>query len=359
MMDDSPSMQPPTESFRPPEPTDSAVQATYLDAASAKMSCAEKGYFVDRWTELLVRKPSRPQVRSPLIHRGYYSRVSGIRSTVTRFLERAPAGRGVQIVNLGAGFDTLYFWIRENTALWRDDLVYFEVDFPEILSKKVSAMLRQQSLWPLLDGTSSEELVAKELSSSGTRELRTKHCRYVSADMRMMNELSSAIAGAGFRSDVPTLFIAECVLVYMQSLHSSALVEWAASAVSGAPSAMVVYEQVNPNDRFGKVMVENLKQRGCPLLSIHDFPTLEAQRDRYLQRGWGQCQLSDMNQVHETLLDRKDVDRIHRLEMLDELEEWRLLMGHYFLLVATRTGEAVDGEWVHEVPVHCSVEVMP
>ena len=37
-------------------------------------------------------------------------------------------------VNLGAGFDTLYFWLREDAGRWRDDLFYFEVDFPEVLS---------------------------------------------------------------------------------------------------------------------------------------------------------------------------------------------------------------------------------
>lgn len=40
-------------------------------------------------------------------------------------------------VNLGAGFDTLYFWLREDASRWRDDLIYFEVDFPEVLGHLV------------------------------------------------------------------------------------------------------------------------------------------------------------------------------------------------------------------------------
>jgi len=346
-------MQPPGEGWRASSvPTDDAVQVTHVDAALAKASCAQLGYFEDRWTEQLIRN-TRPTPRSPLIHRGYYSRVMAIRNRVTRFLQLCPRGRGVQIVNLGAGFDTLYFWLREDPARWRDDLTYFEVDFPEVQSKKLSAVLKRQNLWPLLDASCQEELIGTELGAAGTRELRTPHCRFVSADMRIGGELSSAVSNAGLRDDVPTLFIAECVLVYMQALHGDSIIEWAASAVSKAPAAMVVYEQTNPNDPFGKVMVDNLMQRGCPLLSIFEYPSLEAQRQRYLERGWEQCSLADMKEVYEKHLDRKDVERIHRLELLDEFEEWNLIQSHYFLLIATRAPPAEapeEGEnWVHSV----------
>lgn len=317
-------------------PTDDAVQVTHVDAALAKISCARLGYFEDRWTELLIRN-TRPYPRSPLIHRGYYSRVSAMRRAVTRFLDRCPPGGGVQIVNLGVGFDTLYFWLRDNPKHWRDDLVYYEVDFPEVLSKKLSAITKKQAVWPLLDARSPEELVSPELGLCGTRELRTRHCRFVSTDMRVAPELQDAMAAAGFRVDVPTFFLAECVLVYMQAFHGDGIIQWAANAVTDAPSAICVYEQINPSDPFGKVMVENLQQRGCPLLSIHEYPTLALQRERYLQRGWQRCFAEDMNKIYSTYLDQADVDRIHKLEMMDEFEEWHLIQGHYFVLVATRT----------------------
>mmetsp|Transcript_55136 Transcript_55136/g.118387 ORF Transcript_55136/g.118387 Transcript_55136/m.118387 type:complete len:414 (+) Transcript_55136:73-1314(+) len=328
-------MMPPQENWRPPEHSDGAVQVTHVDAALAKVSCAQLGYFEDRWTELLIRN-TRPQPRSPMIHRGYYSRVAAIRSSVLRFLELCPPGGGVQIVNLGVGFDTTYFWLREDPVRWRDDIVYFEVDFPEVLSKKVSALLKRRSLWPLLGGDSQEELISSEMSAAGTRVVRTQHCRHVPADMRIAPELADAMASAGFRGDVPTLFISECVLVYMQSLHGDGIIDWAANAVPDAPSAMVVYEQTNPNDPFGKVMVDNLTQRGCPLLSIFDYPSLASQRERYLQRGWERCNLANMNEVYEKHLDRAEVERIQRLELLDEFEEWHLIQQHYFLLIATR-----------------------
>lgn len=201
---------------------------------------------------------------------------------------------------------------------------------------------------------------------TGTRDLRTKHLRYVQADMRLSQELLVAMSSAGFRSDVPTIFLSECVLVYMQASAGDSIIEWAASAVPDAPAAIVVYEQTNPNDPFGQVMVQNFERRGCPLQSIHDYPSMPAQRERYLQRGWEQCTLVDMCQVYYKHLDTKEVERIQKIpgEQMDEFEQWHFLMAHYFLLVATRgrspasdkssSAAASEGEndaWIHEVPI--------
>mmetsp|Transcript_71550 Transcript_71550/g.117770 ORF Transcript_71550/g.117770 Transcript_71550/m.117770 type:complete len:145 (+) Transcript_71550:1-435(+) len=129
----------------------------------------------------------------------------------------------------------------------------------------------------------------------------------------------------------------------MQALHGDGIIQWAASAVT-APSAMVMYEQTNPHDRFGKVMVKNLAERGCPLLSVYDYPSMEAQKERFLARGWSRCQVKDMNEIYRSHLDQSEVERIHKLELMDEFEEWHLIQGHYFVLTASRPEEC---SWVH------------
>jgi len=88
----APVMQPPPE-WRPTVSTDDTVQATHVDAALAKASCARLGYFEDRWTEQLIRN-TRPMPRAPLIHRGYYSRVKAMRAGLLQFLDLCPAGGG-------------------------------------------------------------------------------------------------------------------------------------------------------------------------------------------------------------------------------------------------------------------------
>eukprot|EP00929_Paragymnodinium_shiwhaense_P008190 TRINITY_DN112132_c0_g1_i1.p1 TRINITY_DN112132_c0_g1~~TRINITY_DN112132_c0_g1_i1.p1 ORF type:complete len:371 (+),score=96.65 TRINITY_DN112132_c0_g1_i1:95-1207(+) len=340
--------------MRPPVPSDDSVRCTHVDAALAKMSCAKLGYFEDRFTELLVRN-SRPPSRSPLIHRGYYSRVVAMRQTVLKFLKECPPG-GCQIVNLGAGMDSLFFWLRDSEERWREDLVCFEVDFPEVLSRKLHAIQKKPELFPLLGVSSPDELVGSRLSASSTQELRTKHLRFVSTDMRIEPELAEAVANAGLRPNLPTMFISECVLVYMQAMHGSNIIQWAANCVPAAPAVVALYEQCNPDDRFGKVMVDNLHKRGCPLLSIHDFPSMESQRQRFVERGWQKVAMSDMNGVYSRYLDQEDVARISKIEMMDEFEEWHLIQGHYFLLVASKAAQGAEGDaaassWAHNVGV--------
>jgi len=204
------------------------------------------------------------------------------------------------------------------------------------------------------DATTVEDLGSSRMGTSGVAELRTAHCRFVPVDMRIISELETAMLGAGFRGDQPTIFISECVLVYMQSIHGDNIIQWANEAVPHAPCAMVCYEQTNPKDNFGKMMVDNLMLRGCPLLSIYDYPTMQNQKDRYLQRGWERCVASNMNNVYNKFLDRADVERIQKLEFLDELEEWYLIQDHYFLMVASRGTEPTEndanrGGWIYEV----------
>ena len=60
--------------------------------------------------------------------------------------------------------------------------------------------------------------------------------------------------------NLPTLLLFECVLVYVSSEASTALIQWfvdyfASSSIVGT----VVYEMFGLNDSFGAVMVENLK----------------------------------------------------------------------------------------------------
>lgn len=55
---------------------------------------------------------------------------------------------------------------------------------------------------------------------------------------------------------VPTLFLSECVLIYMKEEHSAAVVRWASTFNS---ALFVTYEQILPDDAFGRMMLKNLQ----------------------------------------------------------------------------------------------------
>lgn len=69
---------------------------------------------------------------------------------------------------------------------------------------------------------------------------------------------------------LPTFFLSECVMVYMEPAESRALIRWVADSFTRA--VFVTYEQIHPDDAFGRVMMENLAVRAlrapCPFTCV-------------------------------------------------------------------------------------------
>jgi len=129
-----------------------------------------------------------------------------------------------------------------------------------------------------------------------------------------------------------TLFISECVLVYMRKEAADDIIKWSATFPR---SIFILYEMILPHDRFGQTMIENLEARGSPLLTVKDYPTLESQKQRFEALGYSEVESVNMLKVH-TYLDPKENARIQQIEALDELEEWQLIQSHYCFICAKR-----------------------
>jgi len=79
----------------------------------------------------------------PIINRGTWSRVFAITSTVDKVVNSLKINienkdqRQLQIINLGAGLDTLYFNLKDK---YEDqvNLKFIELDYEQIVQKKVS-----------------------------------------------------------------------------------------------------------------------------------------------------------------------------------------------------------------------------
>lgn len=107
---------------------------------------------------------------------------------------------------------------------------------------------------------------------------------------------------------------------------------------------MILYEPINPHDAFGKVMVSNLSARGIELQTLKKYSSLAAQKERLKSYGFGGGMeggggigVADMNFLWEEV-NVKEKARVASLEMLDEVEEWRLLAGHYCVVWGWRNG---------------------
>uniref|UniRef100_A0A3B4A1Q1 Leucine carboxyl methyltransferase 1 n=1 Tax=Periophthalmus magnuspinnatus TaxID=409849 RepID=A0A3B4A1Q1_9GOBI len=175
-----------------------------------------------------------------------------------------------QVINVGAGLDTTFWRLKEENLLPRK---YFEVDFPTVVARKIHNI------------------------------------------------------------KLPTVFVSECVLVYMSPTHSSNLVRWASEMFHTA--MFISYEQVNMSDRFGQVMIENLQHRHCTLAGVQVCQSLDSQKERFLKAGWEHADALDMMTVYG-MLPQEDVERIERLEFLDEKELLQQLLQHYSICWATK-----------------------
>jgi len=297
---------------------DSKVQATNDDAQLSKLSCVNKGYFKDDFIHLFVKRPTK---RAPLINRGYFTRHSAIRDLVHQFLLKNQHQHN-QIISIGSGFDTAWFQLTKD-GLITNTTKYIELDFTEVCQRKAAIISQHPQYLSSLLPSHSKTYTSQGIITSPTYNLHP-------ADIRSLDTVKHALECS--ESSLPTLVIAECVLVYVAPDHSNALISWLATTFHNA--SIIIYDPIRPNDAFGRQMLINLDARGCPLLGILDAPTPEAQCQRLKTAGWTSgAECMDLYQVHNQCLDPGDRFRAERLEPLDEFEEWTLFMQHYCLVV--------------------------
>lgn len=295
---------------------DDGVQATNCDATKCKYSAVKMGYWQDDFIQYFVTGYER---KTPEINRGYYARTKGVAMFMDKFLKKT--GSNCQIINLGAGFDTLY-WRLKNSGITVNN--YIEIDFASVTSKKCFLIKKSKIL---LQTISQQEGEVKIIGS----DLHAPDYHIIGTDLRNLAELDKKLTQCGINFDVPTMFLTECVLVYMEPESSSMLLHWIAKKFNDI--FFINYEQVNMNDNFGRIMLDNLRNRGCQLAGVDACLSSQTQMDRFVRVGWDSARSWNMINVYE-YLPEEDRYRMERLEMLDELELLQQLLQHYCITIA-------------------------
>lgn len=299
------------------EREDNAIRGTNDEASFVKAFAVSKGYYKDDFVHSFVHDASSLPP-PPLMNRGYYARAIAIETIARRFLSEVDGLENHrQIVNLGCGFDTVYFRLCANYPKELEHLKsfrFFDVDFEQVISRKKHIISDERAFKPFLEN----------------------YCIF-SCDLRNSNELKVLLEKNGFKN-VPTLFISECVLIYIDPAEGSSVITMAAQICDA--SMFVTYEQIKPNDAFGKVMIRNLQARNIPLHSLMKFPDLNTQMNRYLECGYSVSHGRTMLDVYNNFL--KDKQHIEKLEKFDEWEEWELILSHYCLVVSSKNTKLFD-----------------
>ncbi|XP_063225579.1 leucine carboxyl methyltransferase 1 isoform X2 [Bacillus rossius redtenbacheri] len=301
-----------------------AIQATNDDATSCKLAAVSLGYWEDPYVSYFIRSPTR---KPPEINRGYYARVKGVESLINKFIKKV--GNNCQIINLGAGFDTL-FWRLQDTG--HSVANFIELDFPAVTSKKCICIQKNKNLFNRLKaGDAAAGCTGADLHGTGYHLL--------GVDLQSVDRLLEKLDQCGVQDGLPTLLLAECVLVYMRGEEVHRLLSCLARRFRAA--LFVSYEQVNMNDRFGDMMLTNLRARSCHLPSVAACRDLDSQRQRFLQAGWDGAKAWDMVEVYHSLTS-SERRRIERLEFLDEQELLMQLLQHYCIAVAWKSDLFAD-----------------
>lgn len=300
------------------------VMATNDDATECKRSAVDLGYWDDKYISYFVKQVQR---KAPEINRGYYARVKGVETFIFKFLNKA--GDKAQIVNLGAGFDTLYWRLKDKGVHVSS---YVELDFPTITSKKCYMIKRSKQLLERIHEQDDEVRLSQTDLHAGPY-----HC--MGADLRSIPQVESKLQQAEIDFTHPTLFIAECVLVYIENDCINRLLSWMASKFKNA--LFINYEMVNMNDTFGDVMLGNLRARGCSLSGIAACKNLETQKERFVNNNWQGAKAWDMVQVYYALPTPERL-KIEKLEFLDEQELLIQLFQHYCICLGWLGSEFAD-----------------
>ncbi|KAL1115783.1 hypothetical protein AAG570_006073 [Ranatra chinensis] len=304
--------------------SDEAVQSTNDDASECKRSAVRLGYWQDRFIGVLARATER---KPPEINRGYFARTQGVTLFVKQFLK--VVGEKCQIINIGAGFDTLYWRLKDMDLKVEN---FTEIDFPSVTARKCYAIKRSKVL---LDGLG---ITDGEVKFSST-ELHGGNYHLVGADVRNLADVAQKLRESEVDLRLPTLFLAECVLVYIECAQVTRLLAWIVEHFSNA--LFVNYEQVNMCDRFGNIMLENLRARGCPLSGVESCKSLDTQKKRFLNANWDGAKAWTMVDVYAAI-DPSERHRVEKLEMLDEQELLTQLFQHYCISVAWK-GPVLQG----------------
>lgn len=113
---------------------------------------------------------------------------------------------------------------------------FSELDFPTVTAKKSYIIKRNKALLSKIHESDGEVRISHT-------DLHGPSYHIMGVDLRSTEDVEQKLKQAEIDFELPTIFLSECVLVYMEPKHSANLIKWVASKFRDA--AFVNYEQVS------------------------------------------------------------------------------------------------------------------
>lgn len=379
---------------------DRPIKATADDAILAKLAAVQAGYYSDPFLDAFSQGSvgisagggggsdgSRMPRRNvqPIIKRGTHARVCVMDRAVSAFTrllagdgDRGTGGGGTvndgpppaptpsspcQVVVLGAGKDTAYFRYLNGNIMGMEEAAttppsdrqegrhrqvrWYDVDHMSVIQEKASLIRRSNLL-----SNFCPELVETEHGfrgggcRTGGASASASSCHWVGHDLR--DPPAELLEKLDLDRSLPTLFLMECVSMYVPIDASRGLLRALASAADDV--WLVCYEPIlgDPTcDPFGRVMEQNLVRAGVarPESCLIQTRTLPQQLEKLVRcGGFRRAVGCDMWAAYETVVTDAQRRRANQSEFLDEHEEWVLIMRHYCFVAARGGRSSHEGE---------------
>ena len=92
-------------------------------------------------------------------------------------------------------------------------------------------------------------------------------------------------------------------------------------------------------------MIQHFEKLQTPLKSVHHYPHLEDQRNRFLNAGWDSATARSLWSLwdDDNFMPTEQRSALNEVEPFDEWEEFALFASHYFLLVAIKNRPGENG----------------
>lgn len=180
------------------------------------------------------------------------------------------------------------------------------------------ATLQRPEAFAHLFGTSGSHNTSPAVSDTS---FSYENYQLYAMDVQKLPEASAI----GLDPGAPTIFLSECCMCYLPLEGADALMQWSARTFSRV--GWIVYEPINGNDTFGRMMVDNLaRMRGIHMPTLQRYATVQAQHDRLAHLGLGHVSVATIREISE-----RNESKLKGVMPLDEVEEWHMLADHYIV----------------------------
>ena len=213
-----------------------------------------------------------------------------------------------------------------------------ELDYHEITKEKIKFITNSKllsSFFPDLE-TEKEKIITNNKKRFLTEEYKLMNC-----DLSNPSEILNCLNASNLDKKAVTIVIAECLFVYIANDSVISMLSTISDYFNNC--LLLYYDLINPFDDFGKMMIKNLKTfRNLILASYEDCPTLEHHNERVKKGGFNDVECVEMLKYFNNYIDSETLKRVNSLELVDELEEWNLLLMHACFGLGLKNSDGVE-----------------